>query len=137
MKSKFNKKLFSGLTLVEVLVTMAVITGGIVLVYHSFSACLNASAFSQRLSRACFLAEDKLWEIGQYQKQKNDFSVSGAENIDHQEFKWLVTGAAVGGFNKITNYNLKISWKENPRDEYTLNFSEYLLTLNNDEKNIN
>ncbi len=126
MKLKLSKEPVSGLTLVEVLVTMAIITSGIVLVYNSFSACLNASAFSQRLSRACFFAEGKLWEIGQYQKKTMAFTASGVENMDNQEFKWQVASTGLEGFNKISNFNLNVSWKEKARDRYSLDFYEYL-----------
>lgn len=127
MKSKLNKTPVSGLTLIEVLVTMAVITTGIVMVFNSFNTCLNASAFSRRVSRACFLAEGKFWEAGQYRNRKIPFPASGAVGIEGKEFKWSQVFAADAEFNKISDLRLEVSWQEKGRGDYALDFSKYFL----------
>ncbi|MFA4843036.1 MAG: prepilin-type N-terminal cleavage/methylation domain-containing protein, partial [Candidatus Omnitrophota bacterium] len=51
-----------GLTLLEVLITVAILAGAIVFVFRGFLTALSATKFSQNVTLACLLAEDKIWK---------------------------------------------------------------------------
>ncbi|MFH1723977.1 MAG: type II secretion system protein [Elusimicrobiota bacterium] len=61
-----------GFFLVEVLVALTVLSGGIVLVFRVFSSCLKAARVSETRFQAALLVEGRLWEIEQWAKPGDD-----------------------------------------------------------------
>lgn len=124
-----NNNVRLGFTLVEVLITVAILSTAIIFVFRSFTVLLSSVKFSQDLNLACFLAEGKMWEIEN--KQKYISSVlepgQGVERIQGKDFTWRY------GLGKLDNSDLiemdcSIFWQENGREEeYSLEFLTYLL----------
>lgn len=125
MKFRLNR----AFSLLEVLITVAVLSTAIIFVLRSFTAALSAARFSQNIGLACYLAENKLWEIEQKQKLYYEPLIpeQGSQILQERRFNWAYT------LSKLTDADLillkvKVSWQEKAREkEYSLSFSTYLL----------
>lgn len=115
MASKSNK----AFSLLEVLITVAILSTAIVFVFRAFTTVLSSVRFSQNITLACLLAEDKLWEIEEKQKQSQDpiGSESGTEKIQNQDFLWSYTTSKLADYDLI-ELNLTVN---------NINFVTYLL----------
>lgn len=125
MASKSNK----AFSLLEVIITVAILSTAIVFVFRAFTTVLSSVKFSQNITLACFLAEDKLWEIENKQKDtKGPLSTaSGTEKIQEQDFNWDYTVTEIQDLN-LVELKFNVNWKENVREkEYVLNFATYLI----------
>jgi len=115
------------ISLIEVLITVAILTGGIVFVFRGFMTSLSAASLSQNIMLASFLAEDKLWQIEEMQKQKIALEDSGLEtvNVQNKEFsvKYEISSTNVEGLNKL---NISVSWPRDKRAFNSFDFSTYL-----------
>ncbi len=115
-------------TLLEVLITVAILTTGIVFLFRSFAASLSAARFSQHISLACYLAEGKIWEL----EQKQLFSVrpigsaSGEEESAEKIFSWNYNTSELEGVG-LAKLKFVVSWEERLRKEkYNIEFFTYL-----------
>ena len=106
MLSRSNK----GFSLIEVIVTVAVLSTAIMFVFRSFATVLAASKIGQNMTLACLRAENELYKIEQEQRKSNS-PLDGKGSDAAQVFSWnYVTG-------KNPNWNLMncafaVSWKE-------------------------
>lgn len=127
MKYKSNK----AFTLLEVLITVAILSTAIVFVFRSFTTSLSSTKFSQNITLACYLAEGKLWEIEEKQKQKTEPLIeSNQDSVEMQgrTFNWQYETTLKEPDLNIIKVNLVLSWQENTRKElYTMEFLSYLL----------
>jgi len=125
VKSKFNK----AFTLVEVIITVGILSTAIVFVLRSFMAALSATQLSQNITLASFLAEDKLWEIEQ--KQKHSASPLGAEQgiekIEERDFNWKYATTKLEESDLI-ELKFAVSFPEKRKEnKYALEFLTYLM----------
>lgn len=115
------------LSLIEVLVTVAILTGGIVFVFRGFVISLSAAELSQNIMLASFLAEDRLWQIDHMKKQKIAQENSGSEKINMQDkefnVKYEISQTGLAGFNKL---DISVFWPKDRKNSYDINFSTYL-----------
>ena len=115
------------ISLIEVLITVAILTGGIVFVFRGFMTSLSAANLSQNIMLASFLAEDKLWQIEEMQKQKIALENSGPEtvNIQNRKFnvKYEISQTDMEGFSKL---NVSVSWPKDKRSSYRVDLPTYL-----------
>ncbi|MFH1191309.1 MAG: prepilin-type N-terminal cleavage/methylation domain-containing protein, partial [Candidatus Omnitrophota bacterium] len=58
LRRPFSKR---GFSLAEVLITMAILVTGIVFVFRAFVTSMSSAKFSQNITMACLLAENKIW----------------------------------------------------------------------------
>lgn len=118
MKSRLNR----AFTLIEVLITVAILSSAIIFVFRSFATALTSVKFSQDLTRACYLAEDKLWEINQYSLNGNSLPEQGSED----KFRWEYEISPASEPN-LEELKLNVYWKKNKKEsDYSLQFSTYL-----------
>jgi len=61
--SVFMKMDKRGFLLLEVIMSVLIIASGVMFVIKSYSTSLKGANISQAMTRACFLAEDKLFEL--------------------------------------------------------------------------
>lgn len=123
MEYKSNK----AFTLLEVLITVAILSTAIVFVFRSFTASLSSVKFSQNITLACYLAKSKLWEIEQYYKNNLELPASGEETVQNKKFNWSYE-ITVSETSNLEQLKLTISWQENIREApYTIEFLTYLL----------
>ena len=118
----------TGFTLLEVLITVAILSTAIIFIFRSYTASLSSSKFSQDITLACYLVEDKLWEIEQDYKNNPNPVTSGVETIEKQnkdfDCGYEILDTVIVGLKEL---KLTVSWKENIREnKYTLEFLTYL-----------
>jgi len=119
------------ISLIEVLITLAILTGGIVFVFRGFMTSLSAANLSQNIMLSCFLAEDRLWQIEEMKKQKTTPEISGLEilNMQNKEFsvKYEISQTSIAGLDKL---NISVSWPKDKRSSHSVDFSTYLVDAN-------
>ena len=112
-----------GFTLIEVLVTTAVLSLGIVLIYRGFFTLLDSYGYYSNYLRVAAFADEKLWQA---QDALSCFGPgagagsSGRLNIQNKDFSWRfsVSPIEVGaGSNPPLLYriDLAVDWQEGPR----------------------
>ncbi|HLD83067.1 MAG TPA: hypothetical protein VI976_03875 [Candidatus Omnitrophota bacterium] len=117
MRLKSNKFKARAFSLIEVLITTGILTTAIVFIFRGLTTVLNSAKLSQEMALACFLAEDKLWQIETEEKALPNAPLtgSGREKLQDREFNWSyqITEKDLSGFNKkIRQLELKVSWQE-------------------------
>lgn len=121
-----------GFTLIEVLITVAVVSTAVVFIFRAFVTLLTATKFSQDMAFACFIAEDKLGEIEQrYQRYKDGVApleTEGAKDIGVRPFRWRYQ-TVDSGLADLKRIDFQCLWKEGAREkEHSLDLSTYLVT---------
>jgi len=115
------------ISLIEVLITVAILSGGIVFVFRAFMTSLSAANLSQNIMLASFLAEDKLWQVEQMQKEKITQDNSGVNTItlQNREFnvRYEISSTAAEGPGKL---DVTVSWPKDKRSSHSVSFSTYL-----------
>lgn len=124
--AKKSKRAFS---LLEVVITVAILSTAIVFVFRSFATVLATAKLSQNMTLACFLAEDKLWEAEVRQRSISDLLGfdRGTLKMQGRDFNWSYQTTRVEN-SRLIKLELGVSWKENNREkEYQMDFLTYLL----------
>lgn len=118
--------------MLEVLVTVTILSTGIVFILRSFSAAITAEKLSQDIAIGCYLAEEKLWEITQVQNTNyaSGNMQEGAEIIAGREFGWDYELKDVADY-LLSELDLKITLPTRAgQNDYELKFSTYLAQAN-------
>lgn len=122
MKSKFN----NAFSLLEVLITVGILSVAVITIFRSFAASLSAARFSQHISLASYLTEGKILEIEQAYKKNLTTQDYGVTSFASTNFNWHYE---ILDTQKEDLKELKfiVSWKENQREqEYPMEFLTYL-----------
>ncbi len=115
-------------TLLEVLITVAILATGIVFLFRSFAAALSAARFSQDISLACYFAEDKIWEIEEKRKAsaRPIASDSGTEELEDRTFGWSYNAVELEDLG-LVRLEFMVSWEEAAgKEKYNMEFFTYL-----------
>lgn len=121
-----NLKSSKGFTLIEVLLTVAILSSSIIFVFRAFSACLAANRLSQHITLACYLAQDKLWEAIEAFRYHKAISQAGTENIQNHAINWSAR-AKQSTQEDLKILTVSVSWSENSREApYVMDFVTYL-----------
>ena len=129
MESKSAKKSKRAFSLLEVVITVAILSTAIVFVFRGFATVLVTVRLSQNMTLACFLAEDRLWELevrqaGSLDQLGND---RGELKMQGRDFNWSYQTTRLEN-SRLIKLELGVSWKENNREkEYQMDFLTYLL----------
>ncbi|MDO8748571.1 MAG: prepilin-type N-terminal cleavage/methylation domain-containing protein [Candidatus Omnitrophota bacterium] len=111
----------TGFTLIEVLVTTAVLSLGIVLIYRAFFTLLDSFGYYSNYLRVIAFADEKLWQA------QDTLSCSGSDagagssgrlNIQNKDFNWRLSVSEVGaGSNppQLYRIDLAVNWHEGQR----------------------
>jgi len=95
-------------------------------VFRAFMTSLSAANLSQNIMLASFLAEDKLWQVEQMQKEKITQDNSGVNTItlQNREFnvRYEISSTAAEGPGKL---DVTVSWPKDKRSSHSVNFSTY------------
>jgi len=114
----------SGFTLIEILVTVSVLSVAIVTLFRAFTACLAATRFSRNLSLACYAADNAAWNL-------RAEAAEGSEG----DFSWRyeVTPAQPAG---VAELKFTVSWQEGIREKpYVLEICLLIPPLQNPLEN--
>lgn len=120
---KASRKAFS---LLEVLITVAILSSAIIFLFRSFAASLSSMRFSQHITLACYLAENNLWEIETRSAAGANLPATSSKKLQNINFGWSyeISDTDIKDIKKL---NLKTTWKENARKmDYSLDFLTYL-----------
>ena len=105
-----------GFSLVELVITISILSVGLLVIFQALSASTKVTRFSNDLTRAVFLGQDLLGELEFRQEQHllrtSDFSDSGEKDI----FSWSLQGAPVPDLDSLLSIDLKIVWKTLSKD---------------------
>jgi prepilin-type N-terminal cleavage/methylation domain-containing protein len=77
-----------GFLLIELLVTIAILSGGLVLILAGFNSSLNALRTSQNIIRASEILEEKMWQLEQ-QAEEEEGIVAGEDEGEVNGFSWV------------------------------------------------
>ncbi len=116
----------SGFTLVEVVVTVAVVLTGVVLILRSLTSSLAAMQFGQHLSDAALLVESKIWEARQQYVLDGSLPLDSSKKVQAREYAlhYDIVSSADGVQNELL---LTLSWKEKSRaNDYVTSLRAYL-----------
>ena len=114
-------------SLVEVLITVAILSSAVVFIFRGFTASLQAAKLSQNITLACLLAEDRLWELELRQQSKLRLPDSSEPILlQNQEFNWVYE-IKDADYPNLKELVLTVSWQESRRKNYALSFLTYLL----------
>lgn len=113
-----NKRSF---TLIELLISVAILGFGLVIVIQSYIASASALNISQNYVEAMQLAKDKLTELELTAYEKNGLppqveSSSGREKIGSRDFNWSTEVREITEpeylIEKLVEVCVKVDWKE-------------------------
>ncbi|MEK6564703.1 MAG: prepilin-type N-terminal cleavage/methylation domain-containing protein [Candidatus Omnitrophota bacterium] len=111
------KKEARGFTLIEVLVTTAVLSLGIVLIYRAFFTLLDSFGYYSNYLRVAAFADEKLWQA---QDALSCFGPdagagsSGRLNIQNKDFNWRLSVSPIEA-ESLYRIDLAVSWRQGPR----------------------
>jgi len=121
---KFNR----AITLIEALVTVAILSTAIVFVFRSFATAFSANRFAQNLTLACYLAQDKMWQVEMVNPKERRIQDNGSEKIQNRDFNWKYEIVKTST-DRLSKLRFTISWQESAREkEYPVEFHRLLLT---------
>lgn len=110
-----------GLSLVELMVAVAILSFGIVILYEAFFTCLNAFSYSQNRLDTQRWMDEKIWQTQDELIRSGSLIMSentGSFMEKNKNFTWkialnLIEQAADSFLYKVS---LDVSWKEAQRD---------------------
>jgi len=108
-----TRKTRRGALLIEVLLTITVMTGGLVLIIQSFTASLRASVQMSAYSTATLLANNKMTELFEEGSIKDGLLETSAFPKPHEEFQYqlrtknIKNGSDLGFYSEV---ELTVSW---------------------------
>lgn len=106
-----------GFTFIEIMVTLAILSAGLVSVYRSLFILLDSIGFvSSRLQAQC-LVDNKVWEIENNLKP----TLIGAELGKDaslgklKDFRWQINISPIKGLPGLSNMRVAVLWQEKGR----------------------
>lgn len=122
MALKSNKSF----SLFEVIITVAIFTTTVVAILRSVTTVIASANIAGDTTLACFLAEDKFWEIEYRSKyNKEPLISSGRQVFGAKDFNWnYETQDTESGHLK--GLKLFVRWPENAGREYSIEFLSYM-----------
>ncbi|OIO32984.1 MAG: hypothetical protein AUJ70_04220 [Candidatus Omnitrophica bacterium CG1_02_40_15] len=113
MISLIGKKRSSGFLFVELLISVLIMSVGLILILNSFIQSLRAIEYSDDYFKACLFLEDKAFEV--YNSDKKEGFSKGSFNDFNDKFSWELNVAKLeeAGLNEIS---LKVMWYERNKE---------------------
>ncbi len=109
-----------GFVLLEILLTVVILSGSLVLIIQSMTATLKAARETQNYMTALFLAEDKLNDLIQKKKIPVDLTESKEFPEPNDKYSYILTTKRMDFIeipedldpyvDKINEVNLQLSW---------------------------
>lgn len=118
-----------GFTLIEVMVTTAILSLGTVMLYHSFFICADAVTYASNRLNAQLWAENKLGEAREALLRNQTLSCEGSEEVvsfNGRNFRWEETVSPME--DDLSAVTLTLSWKEAAKHR-TLSYTTYLESI--------
>ena len=113
----------SSFSLIEVLIAIAILSTSIIFIFRSFTTALAATRLSQNITVACFLAQDKMWEIEEALRGGGEFEEAGIQKINERDFEWEAEIDTFGA-GDLKPLIFSVKWQERSREKkYSLGFT--------------
>ena len=108
-------------TLLELIVTVVILSSGILFIYKGFLSSLDVSYYVKHYLYAQLWTEEKLYDIDEeFRTYKAAFlpQASGSFNEGNKNFSWQAAYSLIGSTEKMSLYDvtLVVSWKEGRRN---------------------
>lgn len=121
MDCKYNRSF----TLLEVLVTVAVLATAITFVFRSFATSLSSVRLAQNITAACYLTEETMFELelaNKFGLKLPDFQEQKIQNkIFNRKYEIQDTDTM-----NLKELNLEVSWQENVREkDYSIELTTF------------
>jgi hypothetical protein len=105
----------SGFLLLEIVITVAVLSLGLVFLSRSFISSLDAAKTSSDYTLSISLLENKLWELEMSERIATFFiseppSQSGDFGADYEGFSWAYLASPLEANPSLEELNLEVSW---------------------------
>jgi prepilin-type N-terminal cleavage/methylation domain-containing protein len=108
-----------GFTLVEVMVTVAVLSFGLAMIYRAFFSSLDALMFISQRFLVNLEINNRLWEAEDSFNRAFDeaaaLSDSGKTIINNVPFGWKTSGTLIDGTTNLHKVEVDITWPEKNR----------------------
>lgn len=117
-KQYANRNIQDGFTLIEIMVSIAILSSGLVLILQGFTHSLNALAVSENNLKATLLAEEKVTQMQISAKQSKDAFLRGLDgqtSFDSIKYKWETKVTADEKYEYLNKVLTIISWEEGRR----------------------
>ena len=119
-----------GFTLIEIMVSIAILSLGLILILQSFAYSLNALRICRNNLEATLLAEEKMSQMQIIAQQTRGSLLSGIEgesSLGNIEFKWEIDAVQDEEYVNLYKVASTTSWKEGRRKGAVI-FVTYLRT---------
>ncbi|MBI4336027.1 MAG: type II secretion system protein [Candidatus Omnitrophica bacterium] len=108
-----NKR--AGFMLLEVIMSMIIISFGLLFVMRSYATSIRISTVARGLSRACLLLEDKLFDfdLDGFREGIKETEEEGAV-VEEPDYKWRAGSQPVGEEREkeLTRLDISMAWKK-------------------------
>jgi len=107
-----------GFTLIEIMISIAILSLGLILILQGLTQCLNILRISQNNLETSLLAEDKMAEMEIAVNQDTDnFSkdISGESKSGNIEFKWQIRLNPDTEYENLYEVLATVNWVEGRR----------------------
>ncbi len=98
----------AGFLLVEVSLTVAILSIGIIMVLQSYRSCLQAVRRTQDLSRAIWLAQEKMAEMSLLAEEAEPLTEKEGDFLDAPGFYWRMEPETVEENDRLKRVHLTI-----------------------------
>jgi prepilin-type N-terminal cleavage/methylation domain-containing protein len=112
----------SGLTLIEVLLSLAILAVGEVLVMQALARGASALAAAEHRSTAYAFAAAKLADLEMSFQQRQELKTNGRFGAGRDAFEWQVEAAAQDDQPRLELVTLTVDWRQGPH-RYASRFS--------------
>lgn len=111
-----------GFTLIEVLLTGAILAFGIVSIYESLFISVDAHGYYAHYLSAHEWVNEKIWDVQSDLIDKgglDDVQSSGSFVRDHKQYDWTMMISLMDEQQKLYRVHVVLSWKEGPKRVHT------------------
>jgi len=117
MKSKHLTETFSkrGFTLIEVMVTVAILAFGIVSIYQALFVSVDAYGYYTHYFSTQDWISEKIWEVQEELTDSNMLEVtrtSGQFVRTHKTFDWIMVVSLLDADEGLYKVNVTLTWRE-------------------------
>lgn len=127
----------SSFTLLELIVTVAILSVGIVFIYEGFFTALGASVYCQDYLDVQMWIDQQLWSIQDNVFRYNIVFAQGASGdftLRGRRFHWDMEYALVEGTERANLYEVmvRVNWRQGQRD-ISVSRSTYVMHIEDEE----
>jgi len=108
---RLKRKVYSGFTMVEIIVALAILSTSILAVFGTLRMCTSANTASQRLTESVLLAEKLLAETA-----LSDKITYRTTKASQGQFTWQIQTAATG-MDNLAAVNVTVQWLDQQKPQ--------------------